>query len=153
MDSDSSLASSIMHTTTKVATDYGLIIAIFLLIPLFCIKLAQSAFPVKHCSQTDFSNTDVDQCDVDRRTQMDSQYLSVLVMGGIVIVIAYCLFMHNITSRSVCLALAYGGMATLVYAIYANYNRLSNPAQMSIIGLVLVSFIFLPPLTKSVLLG
>ena len=132
--------------------DWGLIIAIFILIPLFCIKLSQSAFPIPRCSHADLEKNNVAHCEINRRLNMDSQYLISLIIGAAFIIIGYVLFYTKLASRSACLALVYGGLGSLVYAIYLNYNRLENEAQMSVIGLALIIMIFLPGFTNQVLI-
>ena len=138
----------------KSATDWGIVSAIFILIPLFAIKLAQTAYPIPNCASADFEKNArlAETCNLDRRTQMDKQYMFSLFIGFFFVILGYVMFYLKLATRSPARGAVYGGLATLVYAVYANYNRLENQAQTAIIGLVLVSMLFLPTLTRQSLI-
>lgn len=137
-----------MILDTQKSGDIGIILGIFFLIPLFGIKFSQCSFPVPVCTDADLENDNTEKCDSNRRLQMDSQYIIAIIIGAFFIVASYILFYFKLISRSAALGCIYGGMSTLVYSVYANYNRLETKAQMSLIGLILTSFIFLPTLTS-----
>jgi hypothetical protein len=132
-------------------TDYGLVIAIFILVPLFTIKLSQTMFAIPLCTQADLEENIVEKCEFDRRTQMDAQYLTSLIIGAFFVALGYALYYFKLCTKSPALGCIYGGMSALVYSVYANYNRLENEAQMGCIGLILVCMIFLPSLTHQIL--
>lgn len=132
--------------------NWGLILAIFFLYPLFCIKVAESVFATKPCSQVDLSPFDAEQCEANNVNQQNFQYLIVLVLGCIGVIAAIILAKTQRTSRSAAFGLCYGSFATIIYAVCANYSRLTPLSQVSILALLLTAFIFLPHLTKSILL-
>ena len=132
--------------------NWGVILSIFFLYPLFAIKVAEAAFATKHCSQVDMTPTAAEQCENHNIRYQNFQYLTVLVLGCIGVVGAILLAKSKKKARSAAFGLCWGSFATIVYAVCANYSRLTALSQVSILALLLASFIFLPPLTKSILL-
>jgi hypothetical protein len=132
--------------------NWPLIITIFFLYPLFCYTFADAAFSTVSCSQVDLSASAAEQCENNNIMQQNLQYLTVLAMGAIGVVAAVLLAKNQHQYRSAAFGLLYGSFATILIAVFANFARLTGFAQVLIIGLLLSAFIFLPPLTSSILL-
>ena len=133
--------------------NWALIFAIFFLFPLFCIKLSECAFMTRMCSQVDLTPAAAEECENKNIHQQNLQYLSVLVLGGLGVVFGVIIGKSHYSYRAAAFGLCYGGFATILYAVCANYSRLTSLSQVSITALLLAAFIFLPPLTSSVLLS
>jgi hypothetical protein len=138
--------------TSSKAGDWGLSLIILFLVPLFFVKLSRALFPIKECPQMELSMEESNQLDREAKRQMDLQYVTVLSLGALGVVLAIVLAMTRLTSRSALLGLCYGSFVTLIFAVYTNFNRFGNVAQVSIIGVFLIGCLFLPRMTNEVLL-
>jgi len=125
----------------------GLMIAIMALVPLFIIKTSDAVIPNLDCTKA--SNAQVDMCVADQKKRGEAQYILKLVLSFLGLIVAFALTRYRSTGHAAVLGLAYGSMLGLLYAVATNLDKFNSPLQMLIIGVVLVSLIFLPRVTDA----
>jgi hypothetical protein len=135
------------HSDNQSKSGVGLMIPIALLVPLFIIKTSEAVIPNLDCTKA--SNAQLDMCEADQKKRGDAQYILELVLSFLGLIIAFALARYKSTSRAAILGLAYGSMLGLLYAVVTNSGKFNSPLQMLIIGVILVSLIFLPRVTDA----
>lgn len=112
------------------------------LVPLFIIKMANLIFPQTDCTAPNIANPAL--CLSENTAQKTFLYMTIFVLGIIGLVLAIAMNNARTVPRTAAMSIGIGSAASILYAIYSNYDKLNDSIQLVIIGLTILGVVMLP---------
>ena len=143
---------STMAASMRTA-DWALTTLIAILYTLFVYKCAASFWPAEDDCATVVDPAEKSKCLDNAEKRGTWNYVVTLAGGCFGVLLALIILKLNWTSRAAALGIAYGGLFTLGCGVISNQHKLAKypGAQVLILGVIMVLFVFLPRITNGLL--